>query len=93
VRGAGSWRTTPAGAIRSGDWKLLEFFEYNRVELYNLREDLSETKDLAAAMPDKASELRNKLVAWRTELRAPMPTNNTEIGKPRPTTKKRRGNS
>ena len=82
--GAGSWRTTPAGAIRSGDWKLLEFFEDNRVELYNLRDDLGETKNLAATMPARAGELREKLHAWREGLHAPMPTKNTEMGKPNP---------
>src|SRR5205823_4668383 len=44
----GPWRTTPAGAIRSGDWKLIEFFEDDRLELYNLREDIGESRNLAA---------------------------------------------
>jgi arylsulfatase A-like enzyme len=48
------WRTTPAGAVQMGDWKLIEFFEDSHVELYNLADDIGETKDLAAAMPDKA---------------------------------------
>lgn len=74
--GADSWRTKPAGAIRSGDWKLLEFFEDNRLELYNLRNDLSEKNDLAAKMPDKTKELHEKLMAWRKEVHAPMPTKN-----------------
>ena len=77
--GVGSWRTTPAGAIRAGDWKLIEFFEDNRLELYNLRDDLSETNNLVAKLPDKAKELHGKLVAWRKQVGAPMPTRNTEI--------------
>jgi arylsulfatase A-like enzyme len=68
-----TWRTTPAGAIRSGDWKLLEFFEDGRVELYDLRRDIGETRDLAADMPEKARELREKLAAWRKALGAAMP--------------------
>ena len=72
--GPGQWRTTPVGTIRRGDWKLLEFFEDGRVELYNLKDDLGEKKDLAAAMPEKARELREKLSAWRRELGAAMPT-------------------
>jgi arylsulfatase A-like enzyme len=72
--GANSWRTTPAGAVHSGDWKLMEFFEDGRLELYNLREDIGETKNLAAAQPEKAQELRAKLVAWRKETGAAMPT-------------------
>lgn len=72
--GEGTWRTTPVATIDEGDWKLLEFFEDGRLELYNLREDIGETKNLAASMPDKANELHAKLVAWRREVNAPMPT-------------------
>jgi arylsulfatase A len=83
--------TTPGGAIRAGDWKLIEYFEDGRVELYNLREDLGETKDLAAAMPDKTAELRKKLAAWRTSVGAQMPTLNPDYDppkdKPRPKAK------
>lgn len=68
------WRTTPAGAIRKGDWKLIEFFEDGRAELYNLREDLGERNDLAAAMPQKAKELRSLLGDWRARVNAPVPT-------------------
>jgi len=70
--GPGQWRTTPVGTIRMGDWKLLEFFEDGRIELYNLKDDLGEKKDLAAAMPEKARELREKLAAWRREIGAAM---------------------
>lgn len=68
------WRTTPVGAIHSGDFKLMEFFEDNRVELYNLREDIGEKNNLATKMPGKAKELRKQLAAWRKEIRAEMPT-------------------
>ena len=71
--GAGSWRTTPVGTIRAGDWKLLEFFEDGRLELYNLKDDLGEKTNLAAKMPEKANELQAKLAAWRKQLDAPMP--------------------
>jgi arylsulfatase A-like enzyme len=71
--GGGTWRTTPAGAIRDGDWKLLEFFETGRLELYNLREDIGEKRDLATAMPEKVKALHGKLVAWRQDVKAPMP--------------------
>ena len=80
--GAGSWRTTPAGAIRSGDWKLQEFFEDGRLELYNLRDDIGQTNNLAQKLPDKARELHARLAAWRQEIKAPMPTKNTEQGQP-----------
>ena len=72
--GEGQWRTTPVGLIHAGDWKLMEFFEDGRLELYNLRSDLGETKNLAAQMPEKAGELRARLDAWRRAVKAPMPT-------------------
>ena len=71
--GGKTWRMTPGGAIRDGDWKLVEFFEDGRQELYNLKDDLGEKHNLAAANPDKAAELHRKLVQWRQELKAPMP--------------------
>jgi arylsulfatase A-like enzyme len=74
--GQDDWRTKPAGAIRAGDWKLLEFFEDHRLELYNLRNDIGEKNDLAEKMPDKVKELHEQLVAWRKSVNAPMPTPN-----------------
>jgi arylsulfatase A-like enzyme len=71
--GKGTWRTTPAGAIHAGDWKLLQFFEERRFELYNLREDIGERNDLAARMPEKVLELREQLEAWQKAVGAPMP--------------------
>lgn len=71
--GAGSWRTSPVGTIHAGDFKLLEFFEDGRLELYDLRVDLSERNNLARKMPEKVRELHGKLVAWRKELNAAMP--------------------
>jgi arylsulfatase A-like enzyme len=72
--GANTWRTTPVGTIISGDWKLMEFFEDGRLELYNLRDDAGETRNLAATESAKAKELHAQLVAWRKEIGAPMPT-------------------
>jgi arylsulfatase A-like enzyme len=74
--GKGSWRTTPAGAIRSGDWKLIEFFEDGKKELYHLKDDVSQKTNLAGKEPEKAAELHAKLVAWRKAVNAPMPTEN-----------------
>jgi arylsulfatase A-like enzyme len=67
---------TPYGAIRQGDWRLVEFFEDNHVELYNLRNDVGEAKDLAAEMPEKARELQRKLAEWRASVGAQMATPN-----------------
>jgi arylsulfatase A-like enzyme len=74
--GQDSWRTTPVGVIRDGDWKLLEFFEDGRLELYNLREDIGEKKNLAGEMKERAADLHGKLVAWRSRIGAPMPSKN-----------------
>jgi len=74
--GAGSWRTTPVGLIEAGDWKLMEFFETGKLELYNLRDDIGESKNLATEQPEKTKELHARLVAWRKEINAPMPTPN-----------------
>ena len=76
--GQDSWRTTPVGVIRASDWKLLEFFEDGRLELYNLREDLGEKTNLAAKLPDKTRELHARLRAWRAEIKAPMPRPKTD---------------
>ena len=77
--GPGQWRTTPVGVIEAGDWKLMEFFEDHRLELYNLRDDLGETNNLAARMPDKAKELYAKMLAWRAAVQAPMPALNPAV--------------
>ncbi len=70
--------TTPVGAIRAGDWKLLEYFEDNHTELYNLRDDLGESNDLASKQFAKANELRGRLHDWRKAIQAAMPTANPD---------------
>jgi arylsulfatase A-like enzyme len=57
-----------------GDWKLIEFFEEGELELYNLREDLSERNNLAAKMPEKTKELHASMLKWRKATKAPVPT-------------------
>ena len=54
----------PYGAVRSGDFKLIEFFNDMHVELYNIKDDIGEQHDLAAARPKLAEELRDRLHAW-----------------------------
>jgi arylsulfatase A-like enzyme len=85
--GADNWRTTPVSLIHSGDWKLMEFLEDGRLELYNLRDDLGETHNLATEAPDKAKELHDRLVAWRAAIKAPMPTKNDGQSLPAPKAK------
>lgn len=67
---------SPGGAVRLGDYKLIEFYEDNHIELYNLRDDLGEKHDLSAASPEKAAELRRMLHEWRDGIGAAMPTPN-----------------
>ena len=65
----------PSGAVRIGDYKLVEWFEDGRTELFDLANDLGEGTDISATMPDKTAELRDALHAWReaTGARMPMP--------------------
>jgi len=67
---------SPGGAVRCGDLKLIEFYEDDHVELYNLKDDIGERRDLAAEMPAKAAELRQMLADWRKAVGARMPTPN-----------------
>jgi len=71
---------SPGGAVRLGDYKLIEFYEDGRVELYNLRDDLGEQHDLAATLPEKATELRGMLHEWRSQVGGRMPTPNPNRG-------------
>jgi len=70
------WKAVPAGVIRQGDYKLIEFFEDGRLELYNLRDDIGEQHDLVGQMPGKAEELHAALAQWREEVDAPVPSPN-----------------
>jgi len=76
--------TTPVSAIRSGDWKLLEYLEDGSTELYNLRDDLSEQKNLAGTHPERTDRLLKELTSWRESIDAQMPTPNPKFAKPKP---------
>lgn len=67
---------SPGAAVRMGDWKLISFFEDQRVELYHLGEDPGEQHNLADAQPEKAAELREQLRAWQASVGARFPTRN-----------------
>ncbi|MDF7827014.1 sulfatase-like hydrolase/transferase, partial [Pontiellaceae bacterium B12227] len=62
----------PAGAVRMGDYKLVEVFETGDIELYNLRDDISEHNNLAAKMPELASRMKKMLHEWRKETKSSM---------------------
>jgi arylsulfatase A-like enzyme len=65
----------PAGAVRDGDWKLIEFFE-DRLELYNLRDDPGERRNLVRKESVRAIKLHDVLKDWRESVRASMPREN-----------------
>ncbi|WP_264556851.1 sulfatase [Halocatena marina] len=69
---------TPASAVRAGDWKLVEFFEDDHVELYHLGEDVREQRNLADHRSEKVDELRRRLREWRDDVDASLPTENPE---------------
>ena len=60
----------PGGAVREGDWKLIERYENGQLELYNLGEDIGETKNLAGEDPQRAMRMQQALAAWRREVGA-----------------------
>ncbi len=68
--------TTPVSAIRSRDWKLLEYYEDGRLELYNLADDLSESNNLAKQNPEKTAELQEDLHRWLNKNDAQIPVEN-----------------
>lgn len=64
---------TPYSAVRLGDYRLIEFLEDGHLELYNLKEDIGEIRDLAKEWPKKARELAAMVHDWRDEVKAQMP--------------------
>lgn len=67
------FRSRPCSIIRLGDWKLHQYFESGDLELYNLKDDIGETRNLANRMPEKATELLSRLEGWREGIGAPVP--------------------
>jgi arylsulfatase A-like enzyme len=61
---------SPGGGVRSGDWKLLEYFENGTLQLFNLRNDPGEQHDLAKSEPDTAARLQALLHRWRDSVSA-----------------------
>jgi len=69
---------TPGGAVRSGDWKLVESYENNRRELFDLKADAGENRNLSADKPDVVRKLADQLAAWRNSVGARMPKPNPD---------------
>lgn len=72
-RNTDPFRTRPASVIRSGDFKLHQFYEDGRIELYNIKNDIGESTDLSRQNPEKSKELLAKLEAWKKSVNAPIP--------------------
>jgi arylsulfatase A len=66
----------PGGAVRKGDWKLIEFYEDGRLELFNLRDDIGERRNLILQEPKRAAVLHGLLKNWRKRVNASMPAPN-----------------
>ncbi|MBD3674457.1 MAG: sulfatase [Planctomycetaceae bacterium] len=68
--------TTPVSAVRHGDWKLLEYYEQGRTELYHLGDDLGETKDLSTEKQELVLDLQQRLHGWLKGVDALLPESN-----------------
>lgn len=69
----------PGGVVRRGDWKLVQFYENNRLELFNLANDSSESSNLSAVEPKRVNELAAELDVWRKAVGAKMPSLNKQF--------------
>jgi hypothetical protein len=69
----------PGGAVRDGDWKLIEHYEDGRCELFDLAKDPGEARDLSAEQPARVAELRGKLEKWRRDVAAQPNTANPDF--------------
>jgi arylsulfatase A-like enzyme len=69
---------TPGSSVRAGDWKLIEFLEDNALELYNLREDISEDRNVADEFPEIRDRLATMLTDWRVSVQAQIPQPNPD---------------
>lgn len=72
---------TPGAAIRKGKWKLIEFYDYELTELYNLEEDIGETNDLSEEYPEIRDDLKESLIRLQDKTGALMPVPNPDFNK------------
>ena len=68
---------TMGAAIREGDWKLIWQFDNDELSLYNLKNDIGESKDVSNIYPEKRKRLHEKLKNWQSNINAKMPQPNT----------------
>jgi len=72
----------PAGAVRMGEYKLVERFENMKVELFNLKDDIGETNDLSGEMPELTEKMKAMLHQWRKATGSRMPERNETYHSP-----------
>ena len=75
----GNQGCAPTAAVREGDWKLIEWYENDKLELFNLKEDIAEKNDLAKKNPDKVKVLAAQLAQWRKDTGARIPAKNEKF--------------
>ena len=68
------WRAAPCSVLRKGDWKLIQYFETNKTELFHVRQDFREVNDLSRSNPTKTAELLEELKSWQQRTGATVPT-------------------
>ena len=69
----------PGAAIRSGRWKLIEWYEDDSIELFDLKNDIGENNNLAKERPGLAATLHARLRAWLLSVNANMPSKNPGV--------------
>ncbi len=70
---ASTYKDPPSSILRKGPWKLIQYLKDGRIELYNTKDDLGESRDLVADHPEKAQSLLKELVDWRRAHEVPLP--------------------
>ena len=70
---ASTYKNPPCSVIRKGDWKLIQFLKDGKTELYNLRDDLKESQNLATKNLEQTEKLLKELIEWRRTNKAPLP--------------------
>jgi Sulfatase len=84
---------SPGGAIRFGRYKLLEYYENGRIQLFDLENDIGEQNDFATSQPQIAQRLKKMLHDWRKQVDAKMPYPKTASSKPTPGARTAKPNS
>ena len=69
----------PSGAMRDGDWLLVEYYDVDRCELYDLSKDIGESRDLASKFPERVASMRKALAGWRKKLDVQYNTPNPDL--------------